>query len=119
MSCMQNEVLKNAVIDFVPAEKIVTTAANISSFNLYKCTSADTDFKSSFELHCKNTSCITEFVGYFDTIFSLEKEVKFSTDPFSPPSHWKQTVFYLKDPIYCKEGKKEFYIYKIFIYKIK
>lgn len=40
------------------------------------------------------------FVAYFDVIFDCGANiaVSFSTGPDAPPTHWKQTVFYLEKP---------------------
>lgn len=33
-----------------------------------------------------------------------KRVISFSTGPMSQPTHWMQTVFLLKDPIYAEEG---------------
>ena len=33
------------------------------------------------------------------------KQVKFSTSPNDVPTHWKQTVFLLTNPVQLKQGK--------------
>ena len=33
-------------------------------------------------------------------------ELSFSTGPLTEPTHWKQTVFYLKEAITCKAGEE-------------
>lgn len=35
------------------------------------------------------------------------KEVSFSTGPMSIPTHWKQTIFLLKEPIKAEEGERQ------------
>lgn len=104
MTCIKNEIIKEAVIDVMPAERIVTSVHNIYSCDLYKCTVADTEFTSSFELTCNDDTTVTTFVGYFDTIFQQENASNFSTGPFTRPTHWKQTLFHLRNPILCKKG---------------
>jgi protein arginine N-methyltransferase 1 len=43
---------------------------------------------------------IHAFICYFDSTFNAcHKPVVFSTGPHAPYTHWKQTVFYLKNPI--------------------
>ena len=62
----------------------------------------DLDFTSSFELNVKYSEYMHAFVGYFD-IF-LPGGVEFSTSPFSKETHWKQTVFYFKEKMWCCDG---------------
>ncbi|CAM9748681.1 unnamed protein product, partial [Discosporangium mesarthrocarpum] len=48
-------------------------------------------------------------VAYFDCSFGrvcLFKPISFSTGPFSEYTHWKQTVFYLREPITIEKGEK-------------
>lgn len=104
MSAIQREVIKEAIIDAIPSEKIVTSEACISSFNLYTCSVADTNFSSSVELTYNEDTTITTLVGYFDTTFNLPNRVHFSTGPFSTLTHWKQTLFYLPERISRKKG---------------
>ena len=35
----------------------------------------------------------------------MENSVNLSTSPWSQPTHWKQTVFYLEKPISAKKGQ--------------
>ncbi|XP_065201105.1 uncharacterized protein Art3 [Planococcus citri] len=104
MSSIRNEVLKEVIIDVMPSKNIVTSSSNIASFDLYKCSVKDTSFSSSFNLTCNEDTSITAFVGYFDVLFQLENTVQFSTDSFSTPTHWKQTIFYISHPIVLKKG---------------
>lgn len=37
----------------------------------------------------------------------------FSTGPLSHPTHWKQTVFFLRDSITAEEGGFVFFVYQV------
>lgn len=37
-------------------------------------------------------------------------DVSFSTGPLSRPSHWKQAVFLLRDPVRVEEGNTRFFV---------
>jgi hypothetical protein len=100
--------MKQAIVDFIRSEKIVTTCDRIMSFNLYSCTVADTVFESPFEIKATEDTTVTTLVGYFDVHFNLEHAVHFSTGPSSPPTHWKQTLFQIHEPISLKKGKRCF-----------
>ena len=39
-------------------------------------------------------------VGYFEIYFPGKKEVMFTTSPESRETHWKQTVFYLREKMW-------------------
>ena len=42
------------------------------------------------------------FVGYFEIFFP--GGVSFSTSPFAKETHWKQTVFYFHEKMWCCNG---------------
>ncbi|XP_076028884.1 protein arginine N-methyltransferase 1-like isoform X2 [Oratosquilla oratoria] len=105
MTCMRNEVIKEASTEVVKGEHVITSAAQIADFDLMKITPQDTEFKTSFSLQVSRDGHVTGFVGYFDTYFDLPHPVSFSTGPHAPPTHWKQTVFYLAEPRVVKKGE--------------
>lgn len=44
-------------------------------------------------------------VSWFDTIFSnLKHEVTLSTSPYSKPTHWKQTTFYIEKALEVRKN---------------
>ncbi|KAK3862096.1 hypothetical protein Pcinc_032007 [Petrolisthes cinctipes] len=98
MSCMKQEVVKEASTDVVKSENIITTAAKIADFDLMKIQPSDTEFTTKFSLAVSRQGQITTLVGYFDTFFDLPHPVYFSTGPHAKPTHWKQTLFYLPKP---------------------
>jgi len=75
---------------------------------LTKCTIEDfASFQSDFELKISENCNITAIGGSFDTIFAqmLNNPVNLSTSPHTPPTHWKQTVFYLEEPIKAQKDE--------------
>ena len=108
MSSMIADVTKEATIDLIAPENICTAAEKICDFDLNSCGQqfSTTDIISSFEFHFKNDSTIHGFVGWFDCYFdSMTKLIILSTSPFAEPTHWKQTIFPLKEPIIVQSGK--------------
>lgn len=105
MSCMKAEVVREPSIEICNAEELITSIVEIQAFDLYKVTKDCVNFSSPFEFKVKKTGSLTAIVGYFDIFFDLDNPVHFSTGPYSPPTHWKQTVFSLSEPISITEGK--------------
>ena len=106
MSCMKEPVLTEASIEIVPKDKIASEIHEILNLNLDKCKIQDfADFKSDFELKMVQDGPVTAIGGCFDTIFGLNNPVTLPTDPKNDPTHWKQTIFYLEEPISVQKGQ--------------
>ena len=73
--------------------------------SLQFCTVADVEFHSDFTLMVKVDAQLTAVVGFFDVDFqSLLHQKSFTTSPYTTPTHWKQTVFLLQNPISVVAG---------------
>lgn len=105
MSCMKAKVVKEPSIEICNVNDIVTNVALIQDFDLYTVDTNYMNFTAPFSFTVKKTGSLTAIVGYFDTFFDLENPIKFSTGPHSQPTHWKQTVFSLSEPISITEGE--------------
>lgn len=54
----------------------------------------------------RRTDYIHALIAWFDIEFSAcHKPVRFSTGPHTKYTHWKQTVFYLKDVLTVEAGE--------------
>lgn len=102
---MKAEVVREPSIEICNADELITSTVEIQAFDLYKVTKDCVNFSSPFELKVKKTGSLTAIVGYFDIFFDLDNPIHFSTGPYSAPTHWKQTVFSLSEPISITEGK--------------
>ena len=105
MSCMRNPILEEASVEVVPSSSPASDPATVLSLDLNTCSVEDTQFNSSFSLQISRDCDMTGILGYFDTFFDLPTPVMFSTGPHAVPTHWKQTVFYLPNPIPVKKGQ--------------
>ena len=86
-------------------QTVVTNAVPILSIDIQTCTIDDLSFNSSFKLKPLRNDSIHAFVSYFECAFTkIDKPLGFSTSPQSTYTHWKQTIFYLKDAAYVQEG---------------
>ncbi|KAL7528686.1 hypothetical protein ACHAXR_002569 [Thalassiosira sp. AJA248-18] len=107
MSALKEVALKEPVVDVVDPKLVVTNSVPILNIDLQKCTEEDLSFTSPFRLRAQRKDCIHSFVAYFECAFTrVHKPVGFSTSPFSKYTHWKQTIFYLKDRISICEGEE-------------
>ncbi|XP_018407196.1 PREDICTED: protein arginine N-methyltransferase 1 [Cyphomyrmex costatus] len=105
MSCMKAEALREPSIEICNVDHLITSIAEIQAFDLYKVTTDCINFSSPFTLNVKKTGSLTAIIGYFDIFFDLDNPIHFSTGPCSTPTHWKQTVFSLSEPISITEGE--------------
>ncbi|XP_053681134.1 uncharacterized protein LOC128732001 [Anopheles nili] len=105
MSCMKKEVLREATVEVCKPEHIITNANIIANFDLMEVDVDCPNFSYDFALTVKRNTHLTALVGYFDTFFELPEHIEFSTSPYSRPTHWKQTIFYLEEPVPVKEGQ--------------
>ena len=104
---MKDPVLTEGSVEIVPSEKVKSQLAQILELDLTKCTIEDfASFESDFELKITEDCEVTAIGGSFDTIFAqMQNPVNLSTSPHTPPTHWKQTVFYLETPIKAKKDE--------------
>ncbi|KAK8942968.1 putative protein arginine N-methyltransferase 3 [Platanthera zijinensis] len=115
MSCIGKEVLEDAacspIVDVVDSKDIVTESAVLQTFDLTTMKPDEMDFTSSCELTLKpspkdGSSIICWCYGvvlWFDTGFTnrfcKETPMVLSTSPYSPRTHWSQTIFTFREPI--------------------
>ncbi|PKS10650.1 hypothetical protein jhhlp_002405 [Lomentospora prolificans] len=104
---LKETALSEPLVDTVELKAVVTEPSSVLVLDLYKCTTADLDFKVPFNLSCRRDDYIHALVAWFDIEFSeCHKPVRFSTGPHTKYTHWKQTVFYLKDVLTVSTGEQ-------------
>lgn len=117
MKCMKKEVLKEAFVETVPNEKIVTNSCVIKEIDLKTCNVSACIFSSKFSFKVTKDCILTAIVGYFDVFFELDCKIEFSTGPHAEKTHWQQTLFFLGDTITLKEGEFIFVLlFKVFLH---
>lgn len=115
MSCIGKEVLEDAacspIVDVMDSKDIVTESVVLQTFDLTTMKLDEMDFTSSCELTLKPSPEDGSFiicwcygiVLWFDTIFTdrfcKETPTVLSTSPYSPRTHWSQTIFTFREPI--------------------
>jgi len=106
MSCIRDVAITEPLVDVVEAKQVVTNAVIVKEINLYTVQVEDLDFSSMFNLEVSRSDYIQALVTFFSVEFTkCHKRTGFSTGPDSQYTHWKQTVFYLKDYITAKKGE--------------
>lgn len=86
---------------------VVTDPASVLVLDLYKCTTADLAYAAKFDLVARRDDFIHALVAWFDIEFTAcHKTIAFSTGPHTKYTHWKQTVFYLKDVLTVQQGEQ-------------
>jgi len=94
------------LVDSVDEDQIVTNTAELFSFDIATVKVEELSFKSKFELVALETETIHALSVHFDTPFNAGHErVNLSTSPCVPPTHWRQTVLYLYNPLNVKKGE--------------
>lgn len=104
MSNMQSKILDEAIVDVCRSEHLISDKIVLTDLNLHDVDYTYPNFEHDFELKIQKSGKFTAFVGYFDTFFELPQHVEFSTGPDSMPTHWKQVIFYVRDPVAVNEG---------------
>jgi len=105
MKCIQEMALKEPLVDIVAGESINSSTCIFKEIDIKTITKAELNFVTDFDLEIKQNDYVHAFVAYFDIFFSAcHKTVEFSTGPRDRSTHWKQTVFYLKNDITASAG---------------
>jgi protein arginine N-methyltransferase 1 len=106
MSCIKNMSLSEPLVDVCDPQQIISNAYQILNIDLYTVTKEELDFESDFALKITRNDYVHALVAYFNVEFSKShRPLRFSTSPRNEYTHWKQTVFYLKEPIVATEGE--------------
>ncbi|KAK5987396.1 Protein arginine N-methyltransferase 1 [Cladobotryum mycophilum] len=104
---LKETALSEPLVDTVDLKTVVTDPTSVLTLDLYTCTTADLAFTTPFKLSVKRDDFIHALVAWFDIDFTAcHKPIRFSTGPHTKYTHWKQTVFYLKDVLTVQNGEE-------------
>lgn len=105
MKCMKKWVLSEPIVDPIDQQDILTDTDKCYHIDLKTVTKSQLDFNSNFTLHVEIEGVVHGFVTWFDCQFTHgTKRITLSTSPYKKQTHWKQTVFYLSNPLEVKVG---------------
>jgi len=106
MSAIRDVALSEPLVDVVDAKQVVSDSCMVKEFDLSTVTVEQLAFSAPWEIRCRRDDYVHAFVTYFTVEFSpCHKRTGFSTGPECRYTHWKQTVFYLKDSITANYGE--------------
>jgi len=106
MSAIREVALLEPLVDTVEARQVVTDSCMMKEIDLNTVKIEDLSFSVPFSIRSRRNDYVHALVAFFTVEFSpCHKRTGFSTGPESRYTHWKQTVFYLKDAITVKNGE--------------
>jgi len=104
---MKDTALKEPLVDTVDMKAVVTDPTAVITLDLNTVTTEQLAFEAPWTLTSRRNDYIDALIAWFDIEFSAcHKPVRFSTGPHAKYTHWKQTVFYLRDVVTVEEGEK-------------
>ncbi|KAL3139655.1 hypothetical protein ABBQ38_003972 [Trebouxia sp. C0009 RCD-2024] len=113
---LREDAHQTALLKDVSSQDMLSTSCQLRQLDIAHMTASDASFSTDFVLEPSPESCsgpqeCHAFVLWFDTDFSSrfckEHPVKLSTSPYTPQTHWCQTVLVLRKPILFGASKDE------------
>jgi protein arginine N-methyltransferase 1 len=106
MSCIKELALMEPLVDVCDPQQVISAACPVLNIDLYTVTKEQLDFTAPFKLAVNRDDYCHALVAYFTVEFSRSHtKLMFSTGPRSEYTHWKQTVFYLDEPMTVTSGE--------------
>ena len=103
---LKDTALTEPLVDTVELKACVTDPCRVFEIDLYTITTDGLAFRARFSLKVRRPDFIHALIAWFDIEFSAcHKPIKFSTGPHSKYTHWKQTVFYLREVLTVEDGE--------------
>ena len=104
---MKDTALTEPLVDTVEMKAVVTDPAQLAVIDLNTVKASDLAFTAPFTLDVRRNDFIHALVAWFDIEFSrCHKPIRFSTGPHTKYTHWKQTVFYLRQVLTVEQGER-------------
>jgi type I protein arginine methyltransferase len=105
-SPMKESALSEPLVDTVEMKAMVSDPCPVFTIDLNTITAAELAFSAPFALRCQRNDFIHALIAWFDIDFTAcHKPIKFSTGPHTRYTHWKQTVFYLREVLTVEAGE--------------
>ncbi|KAJ1981196.1 Nuclear SAM-dependent mono-and asymmetric methyltransferase [Dimargaris cristalligena] len=106
MRAIKEVALKEPLVDTVDPEAINTTDCIFKTIDITTVTKEELAFTAPFHIQCTRRDYVHALLVWFDISFdACHKPVRFTTGPRGKYTHWKQTVFYLPEPLVTEAGE--------------
>ncbi|MCJ1413112.1 type I protein arginine N-methyltransferase Rmt1 [Ptychographa xylographoides] len=106
-SPLKDTALTEPLVDTVEMKAVVTDNTAVKTLDLYTVTPADLAFSAPFTLDIRRNDFVHALIAWFDIDFTAcHKPIRFSTGPHTKYTHWKQTVFYLREVLTVEQGEQ-------------
>ncbi|MCJ1350576.1 MAG: type I protein arginine N-methyltransferase Rmt1 [Icmadophila ericetorum] len=106
-SPLKDTALTEPLVDTVEIKAVVTDPTAVKALDLYTVTPEDLAFSAPFTLHVRRNDLVHALIAWFDIEFTAcHKPIRFSTGPHTKYTHWKQTVFYLREVLLVEQGEQ-------------
>lgn len=103
---MKESALSEPLVDTVELKALVTDPCPVMVIDLNTVTAAQLAFSEPFQIRAQRNDFIHALIAWFDIDFTAcHKPIRFSTGPHTKYTHWKQTVFYLREVLTVEEGE--------------
>ena len=103
---LKDTALSEPLVDTVEMKACVTDPHLVYTIDLYTIKKEDLAFRVPFNMSCQRDDFIHAIVAWFDMEFgACHKPIKFSTGPHAKYTHWKQTVFYLREVLKVQQDE--------------
>jgi len=105
MSVIRELAIMEPLVDTCDPNQIVSSADKLIDIDIYTVQKKELDFSAKFSIDATRDDFLHGFVVYFSVDFSRShRPIGFSTGPHDKYTHWKQTVFYLDEPVSVSRG---------------
>ncbi|EDV21164.1 uncharacterized protein TRIADDRAFT_60467 [Trichoplax adhaerens] len=104
----KQEAFKNVCLCQLTTENVIAPETCIYSLSIKQVCEADLKrIEQPFSLIAMGRALVHGFTLWFNVSFEIcdGSNVLLSTSPFSPPTHWCQSVMYLKDPFNVEQDQ--------------
>ena len=110
MRNIRSHILREPMVEVLerPEKCVVSKHYKFSDLDLNTVRNEELDFESTFEMLIEgsgDTVIVHAVLIWFDVSWPVPKVAPLTTAPEAEPTHWKQTILLLREPLKCIGGK--------------
>ena len=115
MRNIRSHILREPMVEVLeqPEKCVVSKHYKFSDLDLNTVKNEELDFESTFEMLIEGNSgsgdtvTVHALLIWFDVSWPVPKVAPLTTAPEAEPTHWKQTILLLQEPLKCVGGKSK------------